>query len=72
MFFFEDNHYLLVEGDPLGERLAKGAKEQNIMLMGCDQCCRERETDVQLVDGATIGCFPNRYEGLAGATCPTR
>ena len=66
MFFFEDNNYVLVEGDPIGERLAKVAKEQGIMLMGCDQCCWEREIDGKLVDGATIGCFPNLYEGLAG------
>jgi len=36
------------------------------MLMGCDQCCWEREIHDKLVDGATIGCFPNLYEGLAG------
>jgi hypothetical protein len=79
MFFFEDNNYVLVKGDPIGERLAKVAKEQGIMLMGCDQCCWEREIDGKLVDGgwereidgklvdgATIGCFPNLYEALAG------
>ncbi len=65
-FFFEDNIDVLVKGDPIGERLAKVAKEQNIMLMGCDQCCWEREIDGKLVDGATIGCFPNLYAGLAG------
>lgn len=27
MFFFEDNNYVLVTGDPLGERLAKVARE---------------------------------------------
>jgi len=56
MFFFEDN----------GERLAKVAAEQNILLMGCDQCCYEREIDGRLVDGAVIGCFPNLYAALAG------
>jgi hypothetical protein len=66
MFFFEDNNYVLVQGDPIGERLAKVAKEQNIMLMGCDQCCWEREIDGKLVDRATIRCFPNLYEALAG------
>ncbi len=66
MFFFEDNNYVLVKGDAIGERLAKVAKEQNIMLMGCDQCCWEREIDGKLVEGATIGCFPNLYEALAG------
>ena len=66
MFFFEDNNYVLVQGDPLGERLAKVAREQGILLMGCDQCCWEREIDGKLVAGATIGCFPNLYEALAG------
>ena len=66
MFFFEDNNYVLVKGDPLGERLAQVAKDQKILLMGCDQCCYEREIDGKLVDGAVIGCFPNLYEALAG------
>lgn len=66
MFFFEDNNYVLVKGDPLGERLAKVAAKQNILLMGCDQCCYEREIDEKLVEGAVIGCFPNLYAALAG------
>ena len=49
MFFFEDNNYVLVEGNPLGERLAKVAKEQGMLLMGCDQCCEEREIEDKLV-----------------------
>lgn len=65
MFFFEDNTYVLVEGDPLGERLAEVAKAQGMLLMGCDQCCYEREIDGKLVDGAVIGCFPNLYEALS-------
>ena len=65
MFFFEDNNYVLVKGDPIGERLAKVAREKNIMLMGCDQCCYERDIADKLVDGATIGCFPNLYSALS-------
>ncbi len=61
MFFYEDNNYLLVKGNPLGERLAKIAKQKNILLMGCEQCCYERLISGKLVDGATIGCFPNIY-----------
>ena len=67
MFFFEDNTYVLVKGDPIGERLAAVAAEQGILLMGCDQCCYEREIDGKLVAGATIGCFPNLYEALSGS-----
>ncbi|MDH3387526.1 MAG: sulfur reduction protein DsrE [Gammaproteobacteria bacterium] len=66
MFFFQDNNYVPVKGDPGGERLARVAKEQNIMLMDCDQCCYEHEIDAKLVDGTPIGCFPNLYEALAG------
>lgn len=66
MFFFEDNNYVLVKGDPIGERLAKVANAQGILLMGCDQCCYEREIDKRLVDSAVIGCFPNLYAALAG------
>lgn len=66
MFFFEDNNYVLVRGDPLGERLGLVAKRAGMLLMGCDQCCYEREIDGKLVDGAVIGCFPNLYNALAG------
>jgi hypothetical protein len=66
MFFFEDNNYVLVKGDPLGERLATVAKRTGILLMGCDQCCYEREIDGKLVDGAVIGCFPKLYDALRG------
>lgn len=66
MFFFEDNNYVLVKGDPIGERLALVAAQKKILLMGCDQCCYERNIDGKLVDGAVIGCFPNLYGALAG------
>ena len=49
MFFFEDNNYVLVNGDPIGERLAKVAKEKGMLLMGCDKCCYERQIDQKLV-----------------------
>lgn len=66
MFFFEDNNYVLVKGNPIGERLAKVAQKKNILLMGCDKCCYERQIDGKLVAGAVIGCFPNLYGALAG------
>ncbi len=74
MFFFDDNTFLLREGDPTGERLSKVAEEQGIMLMLCDQCalerglaegeprnCRTRGT----VAGVKVGCFPDLYSALA-------
>ena len=67
MFFFEDNNYVLVKGNPIGERLAAVANAQGMLLMGCDKCCYEREIDGKLVDGAVIGCFPDLYGALSGA-----
>ena len=66
MFFFEDNNYVMVKGNPLGERLAKLARDKGMLLMGCDKCCYERGIDDNLVDGAVIGCFPNLYKALSG------
>ena len=75
MMFFDDNNYVLRKGDPLGERLAKVAQEQNILLMMCDQCALERGLatgepgNCQVsgtVDGVQVGCFPDLYGALAG------
>lgn len=78
MFFFDDNIYVLRKGDEFGERLAKVAKEQNILLMICDQCAVRRgmaegtfeqcgKGDVTAkgtVEGVAAGCFPQLYEAL--------
>ena len=80
MMFFDDNIFALRKNDPIGERLSKVAKEQNILLMVCDQCAVRRDlaegTFEQsgtgqvkasgLVDGVVAGCFPQLYEALAG------
>ena len=42
MFFFDDNNFVLRKGDPIGERLAKVAKESGMLLMMCDMCALER------------------------------
>jgi sulfur relay (sulfurtransferase) complex TusBCD TusD component (DsrE family) len=76
MFFFDDNTYLLRSGDPMGERLAKVAAEQGIMLMLCDQCALERGLaqgevgDCEVtgtVEGVSVGCFPDLYGALSAA-----
>jgi hypothetical protein len=36
MMFFDDNLFCLRQGDPVGERLARIAREKNILLMVCD------------------------------------
>jgi hypothetical protein len=75
MMFFDDNNYILRAGDPLGERLAKVAEEQQILLMMCDQCALERGLaegapgdcrTVGTVAGVQVGCFPDLYAALAG------
>ena len=76
MFFFDDNTFVLREGDPLGERLAAVAREQRILLMLCDQCALERGLatgeigDMRptgTVEGVQVGCFPDLYKALAPA-----
>jgi sulfur relay (sulfurtransferase) complex TusBCD TusD component (DsrE family) len=75
MFFFDDNTYALRREDPLGERLARVAQEQGIVLMLCDQCAAERRLAVRddtgryhpvdTVAGVQVGCFPDLYAALA-------
>ncbi|MCS7083512.1 MAG: hypothetical protein NZL90_00830 [Aquificaceae bacterium] len=63
MFFFLDNNYALLKGSPLGTRLQRLLEAGKIgFLMGCDQCCMERNIEDSLIEGATIGCFPNLYK----------
>jgi hypothetical protein len=78
MMFFDDNIFCLRQGDPVGERLAKVAQEQGILLMVCDQCALRRglaegdfsqcgSGEVQargLVEGVVAGCFPQLYAAL--------
>ena len=76
MMFFDDNTYLLRKGDPMGERLAKVAKEHGILLMMCDACAKERGLSdggtwptkaaaLGTVEGVAVGCFPDLYAALA-------
>ena len=77
MMFFDDNTFLLRSGDPMGERLARVAREQNILLMMCDSCALERGLaegenwpgkckTKDTIEGVHVGCFPDLYEALAG------
>ena len=79
MMFFDDNLYVLAKGNESGERLSKVAKEQNILLMICDQCAIRRgfgEGNFEqcgtggiiakgTVEGVVAGCFPQLYEALS-------
>jgi sulfur relay (sulfurtransferase) complex TusBCD TusD component (DsrE family) len=79
MMFFDDNTFVLRQGDPVGERLSKVAKEKGILLMMCDQCALERGlaegefgtvpsqcVATGTVEGVAVGCFPDLYGALAG------
>ena len=79
MFFFDDNINILRQNDPVGERIAKIAKEKGMLLMVCDQCAVRRNLaegtfemcgsgDVKakgLVEGVQAGCFPQLYQALS-------
>lgn len=65
MFFFEDNCYLFLKGNPTGERLVAVAKKSGMLLMCCDQCCYEREIADKLIPPVQIGCFPDLYKALS-------
>lgn len=62
MFFFDDNTFVLRQGDPIGERLAKVAAETGMLLMMCDMCALERH----LAEGEPKWCDA---EGM-GRTTP--
>lgn len=77
MMFFDDNTFILRQGDPIGERLARVAADQNILLMMCDGCALSRglaeggtwpeaSRARGTVDGVRVGCFPDLYAALAG------
>ena len=80
MMFFDDNLFSLRTGDPVGERLASIAADQNILLMICDDCAVRRgmaEGDFEqcgagevmaagCVPGVVAGCFPHLYTALSG------
>lgn len=55
MFFFDDNTFVLRQGDPIGERLAKIAAETGMLLMMCDMCALERK----LAEGNPRWCGPD-------------
>jgi hypothetical protein len=55
MFFFDDNTFVLRQGDPIGERLAKVAADNGMLLMMCDMCALERN----LAEGEPRWCTPD-------------
>ncbi len=81
MMFFDDNIFCLRTGDPVGERLARIAKQNGILLMVCDQCavrrglaegtfdeCGTGSVKAKgMVEGVVCGCFPQLYAAMSEA-----
>ncbi|MER3401862.1 MAG: sulfur reduction protein DsrE [Armatimonadota bacterium] len=65
MFFFDDNVYTLRRGDPIGERLARVAREKGILLMMCDMCSLERH----LAHGSPRWCDSSGHGRTEPAEC---
>jgi len=65
MFFFDDNTFVLRRGDPIGERLARVAAAQGILLMMCDMCALERN----LAMGSPRWCHPDGTGRTEPAPC---
>jgi hypothetical protein len=59
MFFFDDNTFVLRQGDPIGERLSKVAAQTGMLLMMCDMCALERN----LAEGEPRWCDPATGRG---------
>lgn len=80
MFFFDDNLYVLQKDNEIGKRLNKIAKEKGMLIMACDQCAVRRDmaegsfdmcgtgsvNPKNMIEVATVGCFPQLYEALGG------
>jgi hypothetical protein len=64
MFFFDDNVFLLLPENPIGEKLTLLATKYDFFLMCCDYCCGQRGITGRLYPGVKEGCFPDLY-GIA-------
>ena len=80
MFFFDDNLSILNKDNEIGKRLNKIATEKGMLIMACDQCAIRRDmaegsfdmcgtgsvTPKNMIEVATVGCFPQLYSALSG------
>ncbi len=67
MFFFDDNTFILRQGDPIGERLARVAADTGMLLMMCDMCALERN----LAEGEPRWCAPDGTGRTEPGKCHT-
>ncbi|MBN8774487.1 MAG: sulfur reduction protein DsrE [Thiobacillus sp.] len=64
MMFFDDNVHTLRSGDPYGERaVRRGLAEGEF-----EQCGSGQVKPKGLIAEAQVGCFPQLYAALSGAT----
>jgi hypothetical protein len=60
-FFFDENVYLLLPENPVGEKLTRLASKLGFFVMACDFCCSMRGISGRLYPTVTEGCFPDLY-----------
>lgn len=65
MFFTQDRVFELLEGTPSAERVKSLIETTGLGVVACDQCVYERGIEHRLVEGVTIGCFPDFFAALA-------
>jgi hypothetical protein len=61
MFFFDDNVYLFLPENPVGEKLTMLSSKYGFFLVCCDFCCEQRGISGRLYPGVEEGCFPDLY-----------
>jgi intracellular sulfur oxidation DsrE/DsrF family protein len=64
MYFFGDATYILTKGNKLGERIQKLRTKHPFVLVVCEQSVLHREIDKNLMDGVTVGCFPEFFKAI--------
>jgi intracellular sulfur oxidation DsrE/DsrF family protein len=64
MYFFGDSVYMLMKGNKLGERIQKLRAKKPFPIVVCDQSVLHREIEMNLMDGVTLGCFPDFYKAI--------
>lgn len=67
MYFLGDAVYMLAKGNRLGERIQKLRARMPFAVVACDQSVLGRDLDKNLIDGVTVGCFPDFYQRIESA-----
>jgi hypothetical protein len=62
MFFFDDNVFLFLPENPIGEKLTMLGSKYGFFIVCCDFCCEQRGISGRLYPGTKEGCFPDLYK----------